>query len=470
MKFKNILQTSVLTVSVLLSSCGSNFLDLAPNDAIDQNEALNSDADLETAVLGTYAGLRSSYLYGRGLEILGDLQADNILISNTNSGRYTTNWTYSVVNNNADFLGLWQNAYRVILRANNIINARPTNISSQEAVDQYKGEAYALRALMYFNLTNTFGRPYTDTPTGLSVPLVLNDDINGRPKRNTVSEVYGKIVSDLDSAYFLMTKDNGSGRLNKYAARALAAKVQLFKGTSESNKLALDYAKEVIEESSVSLVGLADYVSYWANTSSQPATARTETLFEVASDNVDNIGTDELGYLYSPNGYGDAYATPAFYATFTDNDIRKELLTTGTKGSQSVYVVTKYKDLVNYDNKKVARLSDVYLIAAEAAYNLGNEALAKSYLTTLVEQRYTGPSLTETGTALFERIITERRKELAFEGDRFWTLNRLKRPILNRLTSGGVTTNVEYTDYRRVAPISETERSRNPNLEQNPNW
>lgn len=467
MKIKNILQIGVLVSTILFGSCSSSFLNLAPNDAIDEGEALNSDADLSTAVLGTYAGLRSSFLYGRGLGILGDLQADNILIANYNSGRYTSNWTYTVVNNNADFLGLWQNAYRVILRANNIINANPQNVTSQEAVNHYKGEAYALRALMYFNLANTFGRPYTDSPAGLSVPLVLSGDINGQPKRNTTTEVFDKIVSDLDSAYLLMSEDHGSGRLSKYAARGLAAKVQLFKGTAASNQLALQYAQEVIDESAISLVGLADYISYWSNTSAQANAARTETLFEVVSDNVDNIGTDELGYLYSPDGYGDAYATSSFYNTFSDDDVRKSFLTPGQKQGQSVVVVSKYQDLVNYDNKKVLRLSDVYLIAAEAAYSLGNEALAKSYLNTLVEQRYTNPSLTETGGALFERIISERRKELAFEGDRFSTLNRLKRDIPNRLSNNGTLT---YDDYRRIAPISETEISRNPNLEQNPEW
>ena len=78
------------------------------------------------------------------------------------------------------------------------------------------------------------------------------------------------------------------------------------------------------------------------------------------------------------------------------------------------------------DNLKVLRLAEVYLIAAEAAYRTNDEATALGYLNDLMAQREPGFTYASAGAALLTDIITERRKELAFEGDRLFDLNRLK--------------------------------------------
>lgn len=464
--FKYIIYSG-LVFGTLLSACSKDFLDQPPYTSVDATTALATDADILTALNGTYAGMRNTNLYGRSLPLLGDLQADNVFISTRNSGRFTGHNLNNFVVNNADVLGIWENAYRVILRANNIINAKPT-ITSQANVNQYQGEAYAIRALMYFELVKTFARPYTENPAGLGVPLVLDFNIEGKPARATVEETYAQILADLDKAYELMTLKPTTARLNKYAARGIAAKVNLFKGTPASNQLAYDQAVEVITSSNTSLLTRTNYATYWSSSIAQTAAASNETLFEVVSDQIDNAGFDELAYFYGQQGYGDALANPLLYAAYADTDIRKSLIqvTARTRAENPAYVVRKYPDLVNYGTKKVLRLSDVYLIAAEAAYNLGRTAEATTYLQTLVAQRDPAATVNETGPALFERIITERRKELAFEGDRFHTLNRLKRDITDR---GGSVKNIPYTDFRRVAPIPLSELDRNP-ITQNPGW
>jgi len=465
MKFKNIIYSGIL-VGTLFSSCSKEFLDNPPSTSIDANDAFKSDADVLTALTGTYAGLRVSTLYGRAIPLLGDLMADNVFVSTRNSGRYTGHNAYNYVVNNADVLGVWQNSYTVILRANNIINSNPT-ITVAANVNQYKGEAYALRALAYFELIQYFARPYTDDPNGPGVPIVTTFDIDKKPARATVAAVYDQITADLDKAFTLMTLKPTTARFSKYAALALSAKVNLFKGTPASLALAYSQSQSVIASSGTTLLTTAGFTAYWANTAAQVGNAQ-ETLFEVVSDQIDNAGFDELAYFYDQLGYGDGLTSKAFYDTFSTTDVRKSLIQVGTRSraENPAYIVRKYQDIAKFGTKKVLRLSEMYLISAEAAYGLGNVAGATTSLQTLVTQRDPAAPVVETGATLFERIITERRKELAFEGDRFPTLNRLKRDITGRT---GAVASVPYTNFRRVFPIPQAELDRNP-IQQNAGW
>lgn len=153
----------------ILGSCKKEFLNLPPYTAVDEKEALLTDTDLLSAVTGTYAGMRVFDLYGRSIPLMGDLWADNVTLSTRNAGRYTEIFNLNFVINNQWYTGIWTNAYRVINRANNIIHSTPTG--NEVNINQYKGEAYAIRALMYFELVRFFARPYTDNPTGIGFSL-----------------------------------------------------------------------------------------------------------------------------------------------------------------------------------------------------------------------------------------------------------------------------------------------------------
>lgn len=463
--FRNILLVGA-TATMLLGACGKDFLDLPPYTSVPAEEALATEADMLSALTGSYAGMRVLHVYGRTVPLLGDLWADNVLISTRNAGRYTEFFNNNFVENNQWFTGFWQNAYRVINRTNNIIDATPEG--DEEAINQYKGEAHAIRGLLYFELIRVFARPYTDDPSGLGVPLILTFDIDGEPTRATIEEVYDQILSDLDKGYSLMTTRENTGRLSKYATRAIAAKVNLHKGTPAAYQIALNHAQEVIEESGVNLVNASGLAAYWETVGSQ--SFGNETLFELVSDQIDNAGFDELPYFFNQRGYGDGLAQKALYDLYSDSDVRKELIVVGsrTNAEDPAYIINKYPDLVNYGTKKIVRLSDVYLIASEAAYKLGDEASATQYLSDLMAERDPEMVVTESGDALFERIIEERRKELAFEGDRIHTLNRLKRDITGRVPSQAV--EIPYSDFRRVGPIPLAELDRNKNLVQNDGW
>ncbi|MGY0039640.1 RagB/SusD family nutrient uptake outer membrane protein [Pedobacter sp. NJ-S-72] len=299
------------------------------------------------ALNGTYSSLRSALVsfggaasaatatngFGRNMPVIGDLAADNVFVSARNSGRYLTFGAYTWTLAATEYRDMWANMYATILKANNIINSP---LAQSVTTDQYKGEAYAVRALCYFQLAQFFAKPYTDSPTGECVPLVLKFDASLKPKRNTVSEVYTQILSDLEKSYTLAVAYRGSGYFSKYAARGLEAKVALFKGDYPT---ALTYAEDVIKNSGFNLLVSANVVNYWAATAPQTAT-KNETLFEVVSDNVLNLGTDELAYMYSQDGYGDLLCAPELYNLYRATDVRRSLIKAVQELTQRIRLIS----------------------------------------------------------------------------------------------------------------------------------
>lgn len=69
----------------------------------------------------------------------------------------------------------------------------------------------------------------------------------------------------------------------------------------------------------------------------------------------------------------------------------------------------------------------------------------------------------------FEDIITERRKELAFEGDRYLHLQRLKRDVMRSDNFPANAKTIAYNYFRRVLPIPQTEVDANPQIREQQN-
>jgi starch-binding outer membrane protein, SusD/RagB family len=458
-----------LTVSLLalfvLGSCKKGFLERTPTDALPDDEALSTEDALEGALNGAYSAMRAVGLYGRDIPVIGDLHADNTFVETKNSGRYLQWYDYSVSSNDGSATAMWGNAYVAIQRANRIIEADVTG----GRVDEIKAEARAIRALNYFNLVRTYGKPYSEDPNAPGVPLVLTYDPYYLPEtRNTVGEVYAQIISDLTAAYAAGPEFSISGKLSKYAIGGLLAKVYLNKGEYAN---ALTAAEDVINNSEFTLVTPAAFEGYWENPA--PRTDAVETMFEIDADVISNNGFDDLGAMYI-NGYTDIYASRQLYDLYAITDVRKQLMFDGTtKNGASAVQVLKYPNANNddRDNLKVLRLAEVYLVAAEAAFRTSDETKARQYLNDLMAQRQPGKVYASTGDQLLTDIITERRKELAFEGDRLFDLNRLKMPIVRIANAGAilagpgnVNLTIPYPDNERIAPIPQAELQANPGL------
>jgi hypothetical protein len=453
---------TVLLVS--LASCKKSFLELDPPTSLTPEVALATEADLQVALRGAYAGLKSTALYGRSLPVLGDMMGDNTYQSTLNTNRYTlfNNNTYTVTD--GDVAGLWSAAYTVILRANNIINSP---VAANANVNQIKGEAYAIRALAYYNLVRFFATPYTQDPAALGVPLVTTYDADLKPGRAKVSEVYALINADLNQAYTLMTKFTNSSQFSKYAAKALQAKVYITMGDKANAKTA---ALDVITNSGFTAVTAAAHAGYWAGVSFR--TDKVETLFELSFDAVANNAFDALAYIYLQSGnYGDMLCADDLYASFSATDARKSLYATGVRGGLASVFVNKYSSFTgDHSDTKVIRMAEMYLIAAEASYP-ANEADAIKYVNEVTSRRG-ATAIASTGAALLEDIITERRKELAFEGERYHDLQRLKRDVVRGANYPASARTIAFSNFRRIMPIPQGELDANPTIkaQQNPGW
>jgi hypothetical protein len=481
----------MLAGMLLITSCSKSYLDKTPFTSNDLGTAISSEADLGVAVNGMYASLRSTDLYGRSIPVKGDLMADNSFVTTANSGRYLTLNNFSFNNADGTASGLWTNAYVAIKYANTIIsNTLPVTAT----VSQYVGEAYALRALMHFELVRNFARPYTVAPGDPGIPIVSAFDITNfnpsvLPARNTVKDVYTQVIADLEKAYGLMTLYRGTGYFSKYAGRALEARVYQHMGDWANARVA---STDVITNSGWSLLPAASYVAptgsttagnyspggYWANPTVQAST-KNETMFEVAADLANNGGFDQLGAIYLTTGgyYGDILGTAELYNLYAATDVRKGLMPIGTRSGQSgtVYLNFKYSNASNTadkDDTKVLRFSDIILIAAEAYQQTGDFANALVNLNRVARQRDPAfAGYTSTGSQLLEDILTERRKELAFEGVRLWDLVRLQRSWTKVKNQNPLTTlTITPTNQSLLYPIPVGELNANPNITQNPGY
>lgn len=462
--FKNSIQ--LLSVILLFASCSKSFIEKEPNDSVPQGEAIIDESSMQNAISGMYANMRSVGSYGRDIPVIGDVQSDNAFIENENSGRYIANYQFNFTAANNEYTDMWNEAYATILRANNVIDA---DISGDN-VPALKAQAYATRGLLYFKLVNIYARPYTDDPNAPGVPIVLHYDPYVQPARSTVQQVYDQIISDLETAFSTAGGYTNSVTLSKFAMEGLLARAYLYMGDNAKARAAAD---DVIGSQEFSLVEPENYVGYWENGGIR--TDGVETMFEIDVDLVNNNGSDDFGGIYA-NIYQDIYCADELYNLYSPSDVRASVLIPWyTKAGLPAVIVNKFPNASSTqdrDNIKVIRLAEVYLVAAEASLP-GNENAARLYLNALVKKRdpdFSG--YTSSGNQLLEDIITERRKELAFEGDRFYDLNRLKRTITRESNAAAIPAplSISYDNYHRVAPIPLSETQANPNIQQNPGY
>ena len=481
--------TFYITISlvVLFNSCKKSFLDLKPNNAVVVADAIQNEADLNTALNGLYASLRATDFYGRTLAIKGDLMADNAFQSSQNSGRYIQFNLYNITKTDGYASGIWLNSYNAIKNANVIINSGIT--VSNDNISQLLSEAYAIRGMVYFDLCRNFAKPYTDDPNGPGVPIVLTFDQNAKPSRNTIKEVYNQAINDLTKAFSLakftqgqimtfvstgQTRTLNSSFIGKYVIEGILAKIYQHMGDWTR---ARDAALDVVNNGGYSLMASSGLVAYWKGAS--PRTDKVETMFEVTSDANNSVSDGTLANIYVPKNlggsYGDILATKSFYDSYAATDVRKQLYNPTVRSGQlgTAYYVTKYPIDANVDDVKITRYAEVLLILAEAYYNLADPVNALKYLNTVAKQRdpvFLG--YTSAGAQILEDILNERAKELAFEGYRFWDLYRLKRTFIKPQAQDGSNNIIQSitvtpSNPNMIFPIPNDEILINPNIQQN---
>lgn len=470
---KKIFKNSIVILLLMIMSCSEDFITKSDPDQVTSDFVLSDLEQIEAALIGVYDGLQTPNYYGRYYILIPDLMADGVKQNQDNSNRGTAQYRYEVTTNSGIAQGVWEDIYSVINRANIIIEAVP-NVPGDEALkNQVMGEALALRALGHFDLVRFFALPYNlaSGVTGangqgghLGVPLVLSSlTPDAKPSRNTVAEIYDQVIEDLETAKSLMDDATyfSNNKFTAAGASALLARVYLYKGEWAAAEAA---ATEVINNTSYSLLSAGEYAASWDGTA-----ANSETIFDVVFSVADQNFTDGLGYIYSQNGYYDMLPTTDLddvLAEISDpaNDVRANLWDT------SVPIAYKYTGPDNssgVDNTHVLRLSEIYLIRAEARAKQANVIGARADLNTIRTNRNAANSAATDG-GLITAILKERRIELAFEGHRLFDMTRNGENLVRndcQLTNGNCSVN--FPDNRFVHPIPQAEIDVNTNMVQN---
>ncbi len=444
--------------TTLLNSCSTQDLEptLAQSKAVESS--INNVSNLYSIVKGMHSQMSESGYYGQAIIITNEVRSDNAF-SNGNSGRYSTEAEFEY-NENTGYV--WDNAYAVIANANIVINA---DLESLEGDKDYgthlQGEAIAIRALAHYDLLRSFGQQHT--PGGnLGVPYVTTfkgEDLF--PARNTIDENKTAIYNDLETAYSMMDRSYDSKILiSKLAVKALESRVAIYFGDWER---ARDAAKLVLLENAYTIASASTFVSNWM------IDQAPNSIFELEYSASDNAGIGGLAYMYrfpgdAPSGYGDAEVVADVINIFDAGDVRLDILGYQDGGTR-LRNIGKYPDTVTQaDNVPLIRIEEVILNYAEALFELNNmdpEALIQLNLIpgNRGAQLYT--SVTK------ENILSERRKELMFEGFRFDDLTRTGKSIKVLGSSQQLIRTLAYPNNLFAYPIPKSEMDANSNMVQN---
>ena len=362
---------------------------------------------------------------------------------------------------------VWEDFYKRIAVLNSIISEIPkqrakNKVGEEDILNQVGGETYFLRAWYYFMLNNIYGAPYDKANPNAKwgVPLKLSEEvIDIYYSRNTVGEVYETVVSDLKTAIGFFEKLSYSRKSKQVASAAacyaLLSRVYLYMERYEDCIAAADKVEGFgvrglgslpITESFATLESVETIFShgphamYWicGDDAEIEITNRIDIDHLLATGEVIMITTREV----KQNGW--SYACSAgFESLFDENDYRLNRFFSRTRYAKNL-VPRKYKgkltiseyDPVSMDTVVFAntgtpaasggwlRYSEVLLNKAEAEACLGQGDAANT-LKGLLQYRYkVMPTIPGSGKALVDFVRLERRKELCFEGHRWFDLRR----------------------------------------------
>ncbi|MDR0371294.1 MAG: RagB/SusD family nutrient uptake outer membrane protein [Prevotellaceae bacterium] len=472
------IQLLCLITGLIATSCGDNWLDgISPQDAVETEKSLNTDTEAVYAMNGVYTVLRNYQYYGARFTYYADAKGEDMQ-ARGNTKRVANYYLFShnAVNSPA---GFWYYPYYTIRNVNNIIEYtdRFTRDQMSPTLQDVRGQALTARAMAHFDLVKVYGMPYPkDKGASLGVPIVTKRLPNdAKPVRNTVAEVYNRIIDDLTegSTYIAKHKRTGAGseqlKLNWYANQLLLSRAYLY---TEQNRKAFQVAENLIAEAlkdGYRLFSTDEYPTAWSKDTG------SEFLFTLINQTSEVSDSKEfIGYLMHRSGYDDISLSTDYMDLIKKDpkDIRLTIIEQFKPNRDYLqkYVAPDYKNA----NIPVLRLAEAYLIAAEAAVKENDNSNALKYLNEIVKRA--NPNKELKGVVTLDRVLLERRKELVGEGHRFYDAMRNNQTIERKGKSHNsalLTPETRKFDQhfeKIVLPIPSGEINANPNIKQNPGY
>ena len=441
------------TILSLFACCCAAFtacdMDLTSETSIATNESVQSVLDCQKYSNLFHAEWRSYLQNAYAMDAL--VQSGLITATADYGNTYGAFYRWEFTITDGAFSGCWSNNYNYIANANvllkgaqALLDANTLSDADRVSVRLYMGHAYFSRHFCKNYDASTAANDY-------GVPLVYeyNPSSNDAsyPERSSLAETYAQIEDDLAKAEELVTTagEQNSAYITKDVVKALKARVALEK---EDYQGAISAATSLIDSGTYPLMtDAAAYADMWVHDNG------TEAIWQFAMIKGQEECPNSLGSAFS--GIIDVLPRPSYIPTKTvlglydqDNDIRYDAyFTYDSIDAQSVsdFMLTYCKKWPGnpdfYDGKssnvnktKAFRISEMYLIAAEAYAMSGDAANASEILNELKAARIKGwNDKAYSGDALMKEIQDEYVRELFGEDPHIFNMKRWKKG-LNRST------------------------------------
>jgi hypothetical protein len=438
---KNILKY-VFFASVAVATVGcDHYLDVEPvgkviPETLTDYRAVMTKGYSITAIHKALSAIRADELILDEFNDNATFYRDHYIWKDANPDKTTNSFPYAAL-------------YNRIFYTNVIINEASQKLAPSAEKDQLIGEAYALRALTYFDLLNIFSKPYNaaTAATDRGVPLALQIDLEQAYVPQSVAVIYDQILSDNEEARKLLNLDTQTAGINyRFSEAALyAMESRIFLYRKEWAKAIAAADKAMTYKSS--LINL--------NT-----TAALPNLYN---------GPESILALEDPFFNllkGTSYAAPTLTGVYDKtNDLRFALY---YQASGSRFRFKKGGDIAQ---KCTFRTAELYLTKAEASAQLSDLPTARTIVITFIKNRYTATAFNTlstsiaamTQTQLLDFIAQERQREFAVEGHRWFDLRRTTQKQINHTFNDQDYTLIE-NDPRYTLPFPLDARLNNPEL------
>ena len=476
---------------ILLLSC-NDFLDREPVEQTSFEQQLSTiDGHLE-ALNGLYTEYEE--LYSGIYFVYADALGGNVKFAPNRQSEpnidplIDASYRFQEIADNGTFEPFYENAYSIINAANLILeNIAPVD-ADQSLKHRIQAEALVIRASIHFELLRLFAQPYNFTTDASHIGIVYNQRTlkSGEdfPERLSVAESYDRVEEDYLQALSLFenaeerTETPRSYYFNPLNTKALLSRMYLYK---EDYQNCIDYADDVINEASgltprdqilqqwqaIEPVSeaLLEFVPPFTGTDATTTSSSVSQYFQVITNENDEVienkryaTSNDLLSLYDS---GDIRGESGLLKTY-------QIPTVQPDGDLSDEAYTFTRKFEANDGAIVIRLAEVYLNRAEAFAKSGDNVSAQNDLEVILNRAFDMPQqVSAENENLVDLILTERRKELAFENHFFFDRIRNQLDIIRNDGCSIANCNLSYPNTNFIQPIPEQSVIINENMEQN---
>lgn len=477
---KKILYT--LGITVLLASCGSDYLDTVPQSSTGMSTIFETTQNARLAVNGICRLMASQYLDSQGYNGEGTIKTwygnypgNDFQKSNLTGWSTVINSLFHERNTSPYCYYPWFYYYKLIGNANAIILNIDKASGNNEEKQFIKAQALTFRAYSYMMLSQIYCHRWCDSNDGSSRGLPLRiDQSNGELPTSTLAEVYSRIYEDLNDAISNFTEsgmdrpngDNYSPNLDvAYAAYARAALIREDWATAARYAI-LAHAKYPLMTNSEytdggfnapnrewiwSSYNATDqnlhYYSFFAYQSSNSSASNCRNYAcSISKELYDRIPqSDVRKAMFLGPGKGETFTTSTGRASKGALYERAKKEYAGKIYRTSyIFAYMQFKFLCaeqpGIGQLNHFRSAEMYLIEAEANCRMGGKDTETQKLLTALNKgsgRDASYACTKTGEDLLQEVKLYRKIELWGEGFDWFDYKRWKEPIIRKSYPAG---------------------------------